>query len=280
MILAVTVVTVPQADAELGADRLMQAGAFAVEERVLDDGRAELRAVLADSESAAHDRLGELPPSWSVRTETVDATPSDTWREHAAPVWVTPDLVVRPAWLPAVESDGVTEVAIEPGATFGLGDHPTTRLCAAALWRMRPLAGRALDVGSGSGVLAIVAVLAGATEAAAIDIADVSPAVVEANADRNGVGPRIAASTTPLDHIDDLFDVVVANILAPDLVAMAPDLLRVTAPSGTLILSGLLDGRYDHVVAALAPMQLARVDTLEGWAALCFMSRSVARTCD
>ena len=268
MILRVTVVTVPAADAELGADRLMQAGAFAVEERQIHDGRVELRAVLADSHTAARDRLGELPRQWSVTSETLDDTPAATWREYVAPVRIAPQLVVRPAWLPPVGEEGVTEVAIEPGATFGLGDHPTTRLCAAAVWRMRPPPARMLDVGTGSGVLAIVAVQAGAGHATATDIVDVSPAVVAANAARNGVADRITPSTTPLEQIDGVFDLVVANILAPTLIAMAHDLVRLTAPGGTLIVSGLLDGRYDHVVAALSPMEMIGVDRLEGWVAL------------
>ena len=101
------------------------------------------------------------------------------------PVPIADDLVVRPAWLPPLDQDGVTEVSIEPGATFGLGDHPTTRLSAAAVWRVRPAPDRVLDVGTGSGVLAIVAALAGARSVTAIDIADVSPDVVRDNATRN-----------------------------------------------------------------------------------------------
>ena len=203
-----------------------------------------------------------------MRTEWFDDAPADTWRDHVVPIQVAPGLVVRPAWLPVLREVGVTEVAIEPGATFGLGDHPTTRLCAAAIWGTRPAPRRVLDVGAGSGVLAITAVLAGAEHATAIDIADVSPAVVIDNARRNGVSDRITASTTPLEHVDDTFDLVVANILAPELVALAPHLLRVLAPGATLLLSGLLDGRYDHVVRALAPLALTKVDELEGWAAL------------
>ncbi len=268
MIVTVTVVTVPSADAELAADRLMQAGAFAVEERPLDDGRVELRAVVADSGSAAGDRFGEVPPGWAIRSDPFDDTPADTWRQYATPVRVTPTLVVRPAWLPELGEQGLTEVAIEPGATFGLGDHPTTRLCAAAIWQLRTAHASVLDVGAGSGVLAIVAVLAGARHATAIDIADVSPAVVVDNARRNAVADRITASTTPLEHVDDTFDLVVANILAPELVALAPHLMRVLAPGGTLLLSGLLDGRYDHVVSAMTPLRLTDVDELEGWVAL------------
>lgn len=268
MIVIVTIVTAPATDAELAADRLTQAGAFAVEERTLDDQRVELRAVLADSEAAACDRFGDLPEGWSLRNELLDDTPAETWRAYASPIRVAPDLVVRPAWLPALDEPGVTEVAIDPGATFGLGDHPTTRSCAAAIWRTRPAPARVLDVGAGSGVLAIVAVLAGASRAVAIDVAEVSPAVVADNAHRNGVAARVHPSTTPLAHVDDTFDLVVANILAPTLVALAPDLVRVLAPDATVLLSGLLAGRYEHVVAALAPLRVVRTDELDGWVTL------------
>ena len=268
MNLPVTVVTVPAADAELGADRLMQAGAFAIEERSTEAGTVELWAVLGGSEASTAARLGALPAGWSLRTESVDPTPADTWRDHVVPVAIAGDLVVRPAWLPALDRDGVTEVAIEPGATFGLGDHPTTRLSAAVVWRMRPAPARVLDVGAGSGVLAIVALLAGALSAVAIDIADVSPAAVVDNATRNGVADRIVASTTPLADVDGTFDLVVANILAPQLIALASDLRRGTDSGGALVVSGVLASRYDHVLAALAPMQLVGVDELDGWAAL------------
>jgi ribosomal protein L11 methyltransferase len=102
----------------------------------------------------------------------------------------------------------------------------------------------------------------------AIDIADVSPAVVAANAARNGVADRIDASTMPLADVGGTYDFVVANILAPELVALAPDLRRVTARTGTLVVSGVLADRYDHVLAALAPMQPVSVDELDGWAAV------------
>ena len=267
MKLSVTVVTVPAADAELGADRLMQAGAFAVEERAAAGGMVELWAVLGESQPATGARLGELPATWSLRTESVDTTPADTWREHVVPVPIADDLVVRPAWLSPLDH-GVTEVVIEPGATFGLGDHPTTRLSAAAVWRMRPAPDRVLDVGTGSGVLAIVAALAGARSVTAIDIADVSPDVVRDNAIRNGVADRIAASTTPLAEVDGTFELVVANILAPQLIALASDLRRVTASGGSLVVSGVLASRYDHVLAALAPMEVVDVNELDGWSAV------------
>jgi ribosomal protein L11 methyltransferase len=268
VIVKVTVLTVPAIDAELAADRMMQAGAFAVEERDLGDGRAELRGSLAEALPVAIDRLGPLPDHWSVRIDDVDATPADTWREHAVPIEVAVDLVIRPAWHEPLGRTEVVEVAIEPGAAFGLGDHPTTRLSAAAVWAAVGVGDRVLDVGCGTGVLAIVAVLAGAEHAVGVDIAEAAVPATLDNAARNGVAERVSVSTTPLEHLEGQYDVVVANILAPALIALADDLRRVVAPTGLLIISGILADRHDHVLAALAPMTAVRTTILDGWAAV------------
>jgi ribosomal protein L11 methyltransferase len=264
----VTVLTVPARDAELAADRLTIAGAFAVEERPTERGHVELRSVMGDSESIAALRLGPLPAGWSLHLERVASAPLDTWREFAEPVRVAGDLVVRPAWLPPLDEPGVTEVAIEPASTFGLGDHPTTQLSAAAVWRLGAEHRSVLDVGAGSGVLAITALLAGTSRAVAIDTSETSPSIVLANAHANRVGDRIDASTTPLADVHDEFDLVVANILAPALIELASDLRRVTHRRGALVVSGVLADRHEHVMAALAPMRVVRTDVLGGWAAV------------
>lgn len=268
-IVRVTVLTVPAADAELAADRMMTAGAFAVEERDVA-GRSdvvELRGSLADALPVAVERLGALPDGWSVRIDAVDATPSETWRDHAAPIRVGDDLVIRPAWLAPIGDPGSVEIAIEPGAAFGLGDHPTTRLSAAAARRLVTPGATVLDVGCGTGVLAIVALRFGAARATGVDIAEAAVPVSLDNAERNGVAGRLTVSTATLDSLDGPFDLVLANILAPALVALAPELVRLTAPAGRLVISGVLAGRHDHVLAALAPMEVVSTDTLDGWAA-------------
>jgi ribosomal protein L11 methyltransferase len=270
VIVRVCVLSVPAGDAELGADRMMGAGAFAVEERAVPGGRVELRGQLADALPVAVERLGGLPDGWDVRMDEVDATPADTWREHAEPVVISDELILRPAWLPPT-GGGAIELAIEPGAAFGLGDHPTTRLCAAAVWRLVPELSApvgVLDVGCGTGVLAIAAVVRGATLATGIDIADAAVPVTLDNAARNGVADRIEASTTPLGDVAGAFGLVLANILAPALIALADGLRRVTASDGRLVISGILAGRHEHVLDALAPMVVARTDELDGWAAV------------
>ena len=259
--------TVPAADAELAADRLWQAGAGGVEEIAVTTGRVGLRSVLAEDDAASRRRLGTLPAGWTLEWVEVPDEPSRAWRDHGAPVRVDEQLVLRPAWLPAL-ADGRLEVAIEPGGAFGLGDHPTTRLSAAAARRLTRPGCTVLDVGCGSGVLGIVAAVSGAAQVVGIDIAEAAVEATTENAARNGVADRIAASTTPLAAVDGSFDLVLANVLAPTIVAMADDLRRVLAPGGTLVVSGVLAAAHDHVVDALAPLRVTRTDVLDAWAAV------------
>ncbi len=265
----VLVVTAPADEVELAADMLWSLGVVAVEERPGPSGECELWTSLGDDLVAAEAALAELSVRWAWRWEEVDAAVADSWRQFAQSVQVDDDLVVCPAWVTAPSSDGMV-IRIEPGATFGLGDHPTTRLSLLALRHClaaRPGA-TVLDVGCGSGVLAVAAALFGAGEIVAVDITPAAVPTTLDNAVRNGVAGRIDVSTTPLAEVDGVFDVVVANILAPTLVELAPDLMRVAAPGGLLVLSGVLADRFDHVVASLAPFGVVSVDVLDGWAAV------------
>jgi ribosomal protein L11 methyltransferase len=209
---------------------------------------------------------------WPWRLVEVDETVADTWRLHAEPTWIAPDLVVCPAWIPFPDSPGVTAIRIEPGATFGLGDHPTTVLSMRAVREVLRSGSTVLDVGCGSGVLAVAACVLGAASARAIDISPASVPTTRTNADANGVGDRVDVSVTPLVEVDGQFDIVVANILAPTLIDLADDLIRVTAPGGALVVSGVLADRHDHVEAALRPLQRTDRTTLDGWAALTFVT--------
>jgi ribosomal protein L11 methylase PrmA len=125
-----------------------------------------------------------------------------------------------------------------------------------------------LDVGCGSGVLAVTACVLGAGSATAIDISPAAPPVAMANAEANGVGAHVDASTTPLPEIDGPFDIVLANVLAPTLIGLATDLQRVLADDGALVVSGVLADRHDHVLAALAPLRAVERRRKEGWIAL------------
>lgn len=263
-----TVLTVPTDAAELAADRLWAAGAQAVEEVDLPDGNVSLRTVLATDEATSRARLGHLPHGWSLDFADASTDASEAWRHHARPVRVNDDLVLVPAWLDTVAPSVGTTVTVEPAGSFGLGDHPTTRLSADAVWRCTRPGDRVLDVGCGSGVLSIVALLRGASAATAIDISEAARQATERNARANGVADRVAASCLPLAAVDGQFDLVVANILAPTLIELADDLRRVTASGGHLVLSGILAARHQHVLDAMRPFRVVRTTTLDAWACL------------
>ena len=260
------VVVAPPDEVELAADVLWDLGVAAVEERT-GMRTIELWSSVGDTDEALARLDHAIAGRWVWRTEQVDESVADSWRAFAQPVPVTDRLTIAPAWWTG-PTHTAEVVYIEPGQSFGLGDHPTTVLCARALIAAVRPGQRVLDVGCGTGVLGIVAVLHGADHVHGIDIADDAIVTTTANALRNGVGDRCTASRTDLAGIADQFPVVVANILAPTLVDLADDLRRVVAPGGTLIVSGVLADRHDHVVAALAPLTVVSTDTLDGWAAV------------
>ena len=265
------VVTVPASESELAADSLWALGVTAVEERgatALDDDLVELWTSLGDDATAVATAAEGFPARWRWRIVELDDSVLDLWREHARPSWVEADLVVVPAWLPYAAPAGVIELRIEPGATFGLGDHPSTVLALRALRAVLRPGASVLDVGCGSGVLAVAACVLGAGSARGIDVSPAAAAVAGANAGANGVADRATFDTTPLAVVDEGYDVVVANILAPTLTALADDLRRVTAADGVLIVSGLLEAHHEHVLAALAPLQPMARRTRDGWIAI------------
>jgi ribosomal protein L11 methyltransferase len=269
------VLTVPANEAELASDALWALGVAAVEERDADpdvaateDRFVELWTSLG-SDVAAIARAAEgFPARWRWRAVEVDESVTESWRAHAVPSWVDRTCVVVPAWLDVATAPTVLRVDIDPGAAFGLGDHPTTVLTLRLLRKVWWPGATVLDVGCGSGVLSVVAARLGAPYVEAIDISVAALEATEDNARRNGVDRVVTVSAQPLASVEETFDVVLANLIAPVLVDLAADLRRVVSPSGELIVSGVLADGHDHVLGALAPMQLVEKVTREGWAAL------------
>lgn len=261
------VVEVDHADVELASDALWALGVVAIEERNAGTG-IELWTAVGDDQRRVSTMLADALGGRRWRFVEVDESVADTWRRFAGPTRVADDLIVCPAWITCEVPTYGHVIRIEPGPTFGLGDHPTTVLSMRAMRAALTPSARVLDVGCGSGVLSVGACVFGASQVIAIDIAPAAVDVTLVNAAMNGVAGAIDVSTTPLADIDDQFDVVVANILAPVLVELSAELRRVVATDGTLIVSGVLAGGHAHVESAMRPLRVVHMTTLDGWAAL------------
>lgn len=261
----VTQLDVPAADAELAADLLWRAAPTAVSEVDLGDGRVRLTADVVGEVDA-----GDLAPGWDLHLVEVDLdAASDGWRAWARPVRAGRGVVVQPTWVePLPVSEGDVVVHLDAGRAFGSGSHPSTRLALAALEAHLGAGDRMLDVGCGSGVLAVAGVLLGAAAVDAIDIDPVAVEVTQRNAARNGVAGQVAASATPLADVAGAYDLVVANIGQRVLLDLADDLARmVRRDGGLLVLAGLLEPQVEPVVASLAGCAVVACEVEEGWAA-------------
>lgn len=183
------------------------------------------------------------------------------WKKFYKPLRVGKRVVLKPSWEEFAPLPNDIVIELDPGMAFGTGLHPTTRLCLVCLEELVRPGDAILDLGTGSGVLAIAAAKLGATSILATDIDPIAVAVTHENAERNGlvVGPdagfAVQLGSVPAG-MANRFPLIVANILAEVLVKLFdaeygnPPLAEPLAPGGHIILSGIIDYRADIVVAA------------------------------
>jgi ribosomal protein L11 methyltransferase len=199
---------------------------------------------------------------------------AEAWKAHFPVLRIGRRLVIRPTWRRHAPAPEDVVIALDPGMAFGTGLHPTTRLCLAALEAVADrdglAGGRVLDVGCGSGILAIAALRLGAASATGLDIDPIAIEATLANAHRNRLGRRIAARMGSLPSGEPPFDVVLANLIAGVLVPLASALAAELRPGGTLLASGVFVDREDEVAEAFRSAGLSVADRLvEGdWVAL------------
>lgn len=249
---------VAAADAEVLADRLWGYGVAAVEEIACGDGRIELRTVVG--ELAIDELSADFSGSLEIEIVDVDATPAETWREFAQPVRLG-SLVLCPAWLTVTDMSANDQVVmIEPGGSFGLGDHPTTMMAAEQVARYVTNGSVVLDVGAGSGVLSIVAAQLGAS-VVATEISAVAIDAMGHNLVLNHVADRVrVVHTDTLDGVmgEGEADLVVANISAQVLRPMMSDLVARCRIGGYIIMTGVLADQ-NHEVDTVASRNGARI---------------------
>jgi ribosomal protein L11 methyltransferase len=266
-------------DADVMSATLFELGADGVEER--DEttlvkgtpGKVTLVASFGSHEDA-REALGALRAHDETIEPRLEEIVGDAWRDewkkHFRPFAITGSIVIRPPWEAYAEKPGEQVLVLEPGRAFGTGLHETTSLVAGALEARRAELADAvvLDVGCGSGILALVALLLGAERARAVDVDPDAVEVTRENATRNGLDERVDTDTAPIEAIATKHPVVVANIEARVLIPMAPELSRRVAPGGVLVLSGILAPQKDDVRAAYASFALEDTREKGEWVAL------------
>ena len=295
-------VRVPPADADLLAEALgaLASGGVSVEEavRTVDDrdfayevgaGDARVRAYFAPplpsvARRALRRRLAALPLTCALprlRYSAIDeadlARWAEAWKEHFTTFRVGERLVVRPSWEPLAARAEDLVVTLDPGRAFGTGQHETTRLCLRALERYLRPGVAVLDVGTGSGILALAAARLGAERVRALDSDTIAVAVARENVERNGLGGRVEVAAGSLgpgwpwpEEPRGRFDLVLANISSAAVIELIPDAAAALRPEGLLVASGFLAERASEVEAASAAAGLvAREVDLDGeWCAL------------
>jgi ribosomal protein L11 methyltransferase len=239
------------------------------------DGVDLERTVAAVALALGHLQAFGLRPIGELRTRVVQETDwAEAWKAHFPVLRVGRRLVIRPTWRRHRREPDDVVLALDPGMAFGTGLHPTTRLCLAAIESLADRGAlaetRVLDVGCGSGILALAALRLGAATAVGIDTDPIAIEATTANARRNALARRVRVVPGSLPSGEPSFDVVLANLIASVLVRLAPRLRDELRPHGRLLASGIFTNRESEVEMALEAVGLeVRARSVEGdWVAL------------
>ena len=213
-----------------------------------------------------------------VVRQTADEDWANNWKIYYKPLAIGERLLVCPSWERA-EPDGRVLLSLDPGMAFGTGGHHTTRLCLEYLERRVQAGDEMLDLGCGSGILSIAALLLGAAHATGVDIDPMAEKIAGENALLNGIGPdtyTVLAGDVLTDEAltkrlsQKRYDVIAANIVADVIIALCPLAPPLLKEGGCFIVSGLIADRMEDVLAALSANGLKAVDVKAGgdWRAI------------
>lgn len=225
----------------------------------------------AETLAAIEARMEAAGIAYTVETEGVEQEDwQNGWRKYYHPLEIGRRLAVVPSWQ-EYDTDRV-KLLLDPGLAFGTGGHETTSLCMEALDELVQGGERMLDIGTGSGILAIAALKLGAASAEGVDIDPVAVRTAVENAALNGVESRFRGLVGDLsDQASGTYQIVTANIVANAIISLSPAVPGLLAEGGHFIASGIIDTRADEVEAALKAAGLAVKERKEkrGW--VCFV---------
>ncbi len=234
-------------------------------------GLSCIKLYLEDTDTAGQNKLNTLLEKLRSKQEygnlamtvqpLAETNWEESWKENYPPQEIGDRLVVLPYWLADTDTQGRLPVILDPGLTFGTGAHPSTQMVIGAMEQLVVPGSSCLDLGSGSGILSIAALRLGAKTATGVDIDPKAEDIARENAAYNGFSaPEFTALTGNVTADKKLmetlqqqqYDLVLVNIVADVIIALAPVLPQFLTPNSTLICSGILDSRLNDVLSALA----------------------------
>lgn len=230
-----------------------------------EDGRKLLNmvkeAVIHMAKEDGEEVLGRL----EIETTVVDDGQwKDSYKEHFKTIDLTDNIIVKPSWEPVPENNTKKVLELDPGMAFGTGDHATTSMCAVLMDEAGCEGKKVLDIGTGSGILAIAADLLGASDILGVDIDPSAVEVAIENAEANGCGDNVRFIEGDLTKgIDFRADIVVANLMAEMVVMLISSVRKHLLPEGVFISSGILVEKKDMVIEALDKAGFETVKVME-----------------
>ena len=245
-------------------------------------GLSQIKLYLEDTDKEGLARLEALASEQSLSVKVAPLAETnweESWKDNYPPQEVGERLIVLPYWRADQETDRV-KVILDPGLTFGTGAHPSTQMVMETMENLVKPGFSCLDLGSGSGILSLTALALGAASAIGMDIDPKAEDIARENAAYNGFSaPRFTALTGNVNEDADLmatlaakqYDLVLVNIVADVIIALAPILPNFLQTDTTLICSGILDVRLADVVAALekAGLTITQIRQKEDWRCVC-----------
>ena len=231
-----------------------------VDEELTDKFKGLSRVKLYLEEGTEGDELlRAISGQYSVSTSTVsDSDWENNWRQYYKPLEIGEKLLVVPQWEEAEATQRV-KLVLDPGLMFGTGSHATTRMCLKAIEKLDLSGEKVLDLGCGSGILGIGALVLGCKSAVGVDIDPKAPDVVMENAALNGIGGDrlkvyagdIIGDASLRKMLGGGYAAVLANIVSDVIIPLAPHVRQFMSEDGVFIASGIIDGREDEVISAI-----------------------------
>ena len=232
---------------------------------------------VSDHVAYIKDRLGSLGIDYKLDLISLcEQDWADSWKQYYKPIKIGEHLVVVPMWEKYEKSEGEIIVKMDPGMAFGTGTHETTRLCATLLEKYIDSSSLMLDVGTGSGILAICASKLGAKKCFAYDIDPVAVKVARENVKDNDVSNIECGVSDLLKGVEkQTYDVITANIVADIIIRMLPDIKELMHDKTVLVISGIIDERCEDVYKSINDNQFKIVEEIHenGWCAISLMKK-------